>query len=188
MRRGYGELIKTRAFQSWKAMKIRISLRPEYADVSIDPRWMDFKVFYAEMGDRPPGTTLDRIEGSKGYCADNCRWATPLEQTLNRCVTRYLTINGTTRPLSEWAKSIGVSRRTMHHRMAAGWTDDQLLSPASKTSLRVKRGNGAKAMNRKWPLDNPSSIKKPPVLGSGAGPERDPEGSTEAHPMVTVTL
>ncbi len=49
------------------------------------PAWNDsFEQFLADMGERPIGTTIDRINNSKGYEPGNCVWATPLEQTQNR--------------------------------------------------------------------------------------------------------
>ncbi len=46
--------------------------------------WDDFNVFFAEMGECPPGRSLDRIDNKKGYEPGNCRWATATQQTMNR--------------------------------------------------------------------------------------------------------
>jgi hypothetical protein len=48
--------------------------------IAVCKRWHDFAKFYADMGQRPDGLTLDRIDNSKGYQPSNCRWATWLEQ------------------------------------------------------------------------------------------------------------
>lgn len=59
--------------------------------VCIDPAWTGsggFAQFLADMGERPVGKTLDRIEGDDHYRPGNCRWATPKQQTWNRaCMT-----------------------------------------------------------------------------------------------------
>lgn len=55
-----------------------------YAKVGYDQSWDSFDRFLADMGERPAGKTLDRKDGSRGYSADNCRWATPREQSRNR--------------------------------------------------------------------------------------------------------
>jgi len=92
-------LSKTPGYSSWLSLFRRVNdpKHPSYEDykhLSIDPRWNDVRVFFADMGERPPGTSIDRKDNEKGYWPDNCRWATPLEQTLNRRERSYWHING----------------------------------------------------------------------------------------------
>jgi hypothetical protein len=108
--------VKTPTYHSWHAMKKRCSSStrgraPCYADkgISFDPRWKDFNIFLADMGERPAGHTLDRRDNDQGYSKANCRWATPTEQTRNRRVTLMFTHEGRTLPVIEWAKELGLS-------------------------------------------------------------------------------
>jgi hypothetical protein len=49
-----------------------------------DPRWFKFENFLADMGEPPPGLSLDRIDNERGYRKDNCHWVTRSEQMRNR--------------------------------------------------------------------------------------------------------
>lgn len=56
--------------------------------IKVAPRWLKFENFLADMGKRPRGKTLDRIDVNGNYEPRNCRWATPKEQRANRRDTR----------------------------------------------------------------------------------------------------
>lgn len=81
----------TRIYHIWADMVARCS-RPthgRYTDfggrgIKVCERWREFVNFYADMGDRPDGRSLDRINNDEGYSPDNCRWATFRQQRHNR--------------------------------------------------------------------------------------------------------
>lgn len=84
-------MVGTKIYYIWGDMVARCT-RPthaRYADyggrgITVCDRWRDFANFYADMGNRPEGRSLDRIDNSAGYSLDNCRWATAAEQVANR--------------------------------------------------------------------------------------------------------
>ena len=85
-------LTKTAEHNVW-TMMIQRCTNPKYnkyknyggRGIGICSRWLrSFTAFYKDMGPRPPKTTLDRVDNSKGYSKSNCRWATILEQNRNR--------------------------------------------------------------------------------------------------------
>jgi hypothetical protein len=77
--------------RSWQAMKNRC-LNPrggDYKDyggrgISVCDRWLSFESFYEDMGPRPIGTSIERIDNSGNYEPGNCKWATPAEQHANK--------------------------------------------------------------------------------------------------------
>jgi hypothetical protein len=106
----------------------RVGKRPGYVDVPIDPRWRSFERFLADMGERPSGTTLDRIDGTRGYKKNNCRWATYKEQARNRTNNKPITFAGVTRCLSAWAERLGIPADVLTNRFRRGWTVAEAFS------------------------------------------------------------
>jgi hypothetical protein len=81
---------RPRAYSSWRNMIRRCTKEtdPRYPDwggrgIAIDPRWMTFANFLADMGERPPGMSLERKDNNGPYAAWNCVWATPHQQQVN---------------------------------------------------------------------------------------------------------
>lgn len=106
------------------------------AGIKVCDRWLSFENFYADMGDRPPGMTLDRIDNHGNYSPDNCRWAMWREQTRNKSTNRNLTANGRTMCITDWAAEIGISAGQLGKRINEGWTVE---SAVSTPSLRPRK-------------------------------------------------
>ena len=80
--------------------------------------------FYAAMGDRPSDLhTLDKDAGADGllYAPHTCRWATMKEQNRHRRVNQYLTYQGKTQCLTQWAEEMNLPRTTLQRRIKSGW-------------------------------------------------------------------
>lgn len=73
-------------------------------------------------------TTLDRIDGKGGYSPQNCRWATPLEQSHNLKTNRFITIGSETRCVTEWASKHKLSPGSIYKRVKKGQTFEQAIS------------------------------------------------------------
>lgn len=83
---------RTPTYHTWNAM-IQRCLNPLHKNydnyggrgIGVDPYWIgNFKNFLKDMGERPEGLSLDRIDCNKSYCKENCRWATSSEQRMNQ--------------------------------------------------------------------------------------------------------
>ena len=104
-------------------------------------RWYVFTNFLADMGEPPSDLhSLDRIDNTKGYLPENCRWATPKEQVDNSSRPRLLTLNGETHNVREWAKIIGISQPTLTGRLKT-WTLEHALSAPKSTKWSRRAPN-----------------------------------------------
>ena len=97
--------------------------------IKVCKRWKSFENFYEDMGDRPKGTSLERIDNDGDYEPGNCRWATQKEQMRNTRRTSFLTIGGVTKPRATWAEEAGIGISTLKGRIRRGWPEDKLLIP-----------------------------------------------------------
>ena len=104
--------------------------------ISVCERWSKFENFIADMGDKPsPHHSLDRYPDKNGnYEPSNCRWATMLEQGLNRRTNRNVTYMGKTQTVSQWSQELGINDTTIYQRIRYGWTMEEALSTPVKTS------------------------------------------------------
>jgi hypothetical protein len=118
----------------WRQMLYRCDNEncPDYHNyggrgITYDPRWTSFEAFLADMGHKPPGKTLDRLDNNGPYCKANCRWATQKEQAQNQRKSIRLTINGRTEHLSVWAEEKGLSYTMVYQRYRTHGADPAKL-------------------------------------------------------------
>lgn len=74
------------------------------------------------------GLSIDRIDNSKGYCPDNCRWSNMVTQQNNRTNNRLITVNGETHTMAEWARISGMHYCTIQKRLASGWSNEDAVT------------------------------------------------------------
>lgn len=96
-------------YQSWRSLRSRVLRKKDkrhetYKHFTIQLDWItSFEAFLRDMGERPEGTTLDRIDNTKGYDKENCRWATITEQNNNKSNNRFLTVRGIKKTHTQWS-------------------------------------------------------------------------------------
>lgn len=132
-----GDKAKERLHSIWHGMKERCSRKtcisyPLYGaiGISVCDEWENsFFAFYewAVQNGYSDELSLDRINNSVGYSPDNCRWVTAKEQSNNTKRNVFLTYNGETKTVAQWAEITGIKQHTIANRKRNGWTDEECL-------------------------------------------------------------
>lgn len=133
---------RTRTYGSWASMMDRciwgchpvMFARYGAKGIKVAKRWMKFENFLADMGQRPNGTSLDRINNNGNYEPKNCRWATRREQSLNTSRTIFVLVDGIRQKVFEICEK------------------EQLSIKAVRARARRRKGNYAAAL-RSFGLD-----------------------------------
>lgn len=135
-------LTKSRTYKSWNNMMMRCFWPGHIGwehyggrGITVCERWKTFSNFHADMGIRPDGQSLDRIDREKDYCPENCRWATGEQQMRNTSYNRILSLHGITMCATEWELALGFRSGTIFKRAKRGWDTLKILS----TPVRPKR-------------------------------------------------
>ena len=145
-------LSKLREYGLWNTIRGRclnpnVKCYPRYGGrgIRVCERWVDsFENFYLDMGPKPEGKSIDRIDNDGDYEPKNCRWATPSEQTLNSCRGLRITAFGKTMSSKEWAEESGIKPSIIRERLANGWSAEDAVSrlphrgPPRKENRREK--------------------------------------------------
>lgn len=117
----------SQTYRSWSQMKARCSTETTFAyeiyggrGITYCARWERFENFLADMGEKPPNKTLDRIDCNGNYTPENCRWATNTEQQRNKRNSANITVDGVTRCVAEWAEVLRVNYKTIYRPFRRG--------------------------------------------------------------------
>lgn len=123
-------MAKTRIYNIWLRMRQRCSDDKclEYnlyggRGITVCNEWMDFEQFHnwAISNGYKENLTIDRIDVNGNYEADNCRWATRLQQANNKSTNHVIEYNGESKTLAEWSRETGIGSSLIRWRLKQGW-------------------------------------------------------------------
>jgi len=127
----------SREYGIWDTMRKRC-LKPNMPSykyygakgVTVCEKWMKFEGFFDDMG-HSNGLCLDRIDNTKGYEKENCRWVTHKENNRNK--SNNVRVEGKT--LAEWSEMTGISQQVFFYRM-----NKMGMSPLAAVTTPLMRG------------------------------------------------
>lgn len=133
----HGHAIKNKTngtYTSWIELNRRCKNknRKTYKDyggrgIKVCERWQVFENFLEDMGERPIGMQIDRINNDGNYEPGNCRWISPEENKINSRHTRWIEAFGEIKPISKWAKEFNISYSVLYKRLKRGLTPEKAL-------------------------------------------------------------
>lgn len=148
----------SREYHSWRSMKDRC-YRPDNKKykyyggkgVTVCDEWNEsFAKFHEDMGDRPPGMSIDRIDSLGNYNKANCKWSTRAEQARNTSSNRMIEFRGRTQCLMDWAGGDRSVYATLFYRLKRIWSVEKTLTtpiPNSKWQHQPQSESKADAVD-----------------------------------------
>ena len=132
--RGFGERVKkhghksdfvtTPTYCTWQSMKARcFDKNHKYfknygaRGITVCETWMEFPAFLSDMGERPSGKTLERLDNNGNYEPGNCTWATPKQQSRNKRTNRMIEAFGKSTTIAELAEEHGITYNALYGRI-----------------------------------------------------------------------
>lgn len=142
---------ESKTYQTWHSMLNRC--RNEHCEkwkdyggrgITVCERWLQFVNFLADMGERPAGMMIERIDNNGNYEPSNCRWATRKEQGRNKRNNFLVAYEGRTQCLSAWSEELNMPTGLIQQRLARlNWPIDRALqTPSQVVQGRGRRGKG----------------------------------------------
>lgn len=134
----YHRMTNTRIYHIYYGMKTRCynpqdkNDRKYYAEkgIKVCQEWLDsFLVFYewSMKNGYNDNMTIDRIDSSKDYCSENCRWITMRENLQNKSVVPKYHVDGLELTLSELADHYDILYNTLRNKQRANWSESQII-------------------------------------------------------------
>lgn len=141
-------MAKTRLYREWRRMKERCLLQTKEGyeryggrGITVCAEWSEsFEAFrdWAMANGYRDDLTLDRKDNDGPYCPENCRWITNAEQQSNKSNNRFITFDGRTQTLSQWARETGIRKDTLRLRLKKGWSVERALTEPIHEARRPK--------------------------------------------------
>jgi len=127
---------KTKTYYVWCTMKDRCYRKEgkqyvNYGGRGIDvcSEWHNFDKFYADMGEKPVGMSLERIDNTKGYSPENCEWASRKTQGRNTRANILVQYDGRSQCLSAWCEELNLPYDKTHNRLTnLKWSVDRCFT------------------------------------------------------------
>lgn len=137
-------LHKTGAYSSWSAMMKRCYAPRSWGysnyggrGIAVCSRWHDVRKFVEDMGERPEGMSLDRINSDGNYDPGNVRWATRITQSNNRRNVARYSVNGELLSVGEMAARSGVKHATIAMRLKRGWKPEEAMRAMNEVGENI---------------------------------------------------
>lgn len=122
----------TSTYSIWNAMmnRHRGNSSPErYFDrgIRVCRRWHKFENFLEDMGEKPVGKSIDRVNNNRGYSLQNCRWATTKQQARNKGNTLFVEYKGERHCFRSLMEELNLNPKMVWGRMKYGWPVEEAI-------------------------------------------------------------
>ncbi len=133
-------------YSTWRGMRSRCEQPKDGSyrrygarGIKVCERWKSFANFLSDMGSRPDGASIDRIDPDGDYEPGNCRWATLTEQARNKRSVPLYEVDGVKLSVAGWAERLGVPSRLIDNRLRRGWAPRKaILTPTLPVGTKTR--------------------------------------------------
>lgn len=146
--------------------------------IGINERWMNPLNFIVDVGEKPPGLSLDRIDNNGDYGPGNCRWATQEQQNDNTRRVKLVTYNGKTQSIKYWAKEYNINPARLSERLRRGWSMAKALSTPCPRGYEKGRAMHMEESQKHWKLKGRIYLRN----------SRDPQNRINAKDALTAAF